>query len=82
MSDQNGISGLPDVGAIRQRQREKEQVPPYTVGTPEFAMQVAVQSATGLLSFRDALEMATDTVGRSPSITYMHSPPLSIADVR
>ena len=33
-------------------------------------------------SFRDALEMATDTVGRSPSITYLHSPPLSIADVR
>jgi lactate racemase len=33
-------------------------------------------------NFRDALEMATDTVGRSPSITYFHSPPLSIADVR
>jgi lactate racemase len=33
-------------------------------------------------SFRDALEMASDTVGRSPSITYFHSPPLMIADVK
>ncbi len=33
-------------------------------------------------SFRDALEMATDTVGRSPSITYFHAPPLMIADVK
>ena len=33
-------------------------------------------------SFRDALEMARDTVGSSPSITYMHAPPLSIADVQ
>ncbi|MEX2274760.1 MAG: lactate racemase domain-containing protein [Actinomycetota bacterium] len=33
-------------------------------------------------TFRDALEMASDTVGRSPSITYFHAPPLAIADVR
>jgi hypothetical protein len=33
-------------------------------------------------SFRDALEMASQKVGRSPSITYMHVPPLTIADVR
>ena len=33
-------------------------------------------------TFRDALEMAKDTVGPSPSITYMHTPPLSIADVQ
>jgi hypothetical protein len=30
----------------------------------------------------DALEIARDVVGRSPSITYQHTPPLSIADVR
>ncbi len=30
----------------------------------------------------DALEMAGDTVGRSPSLTYLHSPPLTMADVR
>jgi hypothetical protein len=29
----------------------------------------------------DALEMATDSVGRSPRITYLHSPPLVLADV-
>ena len=33
-------------------------------------------------TFADALEMAKDTVGPSPSITYFHSPPLMIADVR
>jgi hypothetical protein len=30
----------------------------------------------------DALEMATGTVGASPSITYLHNPPHLIADVR
>ncbi len=30
----------------------------------------------------DALEMAGDRVGRSPSITYLHAPPLTMADVR
>ena len=33
-------------------------------------------------TFADALEMASDTVGRSPRITYLHSPPLTLADVR
>ncbi|GIU99826.1 MAG: hypothetical protein KatS3mg014_1442 [Actinomycetota bacterium] len=32
-------------------------------------------------TFRDALEMAGETVGRSPSITYFHMPPYLIADV-
>ncbi len=30
----------------------------------------------------DALEMVADTVGTDPSITYLHSPPLTLADVR
>ena len=29
----------------------------------------------------DALEMATDVVGRDPSLTHLHSPPLIMADV-
>ena len=29
----------------------------------------------------DALEMATDVVGRDPSVTHLHTPPLLIADV-
>ncbi len=33
-------------------------------------------------TLRDALEMASGTVGGSPSITYLHSPPFAIADVR
>jgi Lactate racemase N-terminal domain len=33
-------------------------------------------------TFKDALEMAGETVGRSPSISYFHMPPFMIADVR
>jgi hypothetical protein len=33
-------------------------------------------------TFKDALEMAGDTVGRSPSISYFHMPPFMVADVR
>jgi hypothetical protein len=33
-------------------------------------------------SFADALEMASDTVGRSPQVTYLHAPPLALAEVR
>jgi hypothetical protein len=33
-------------------------------------------------SFNDALEMAADTVGTSPQITFLHSPPLALAEVR
>ena len=46
---------------------------PRTVGRMGF------RSASTLA---DALEMASGTVGRSPSITYLHSPPFAIADVR
>jgi hypothetical protein len=33
-------------------------------------------------NFADALEMASETVGRSPRITYFHTPPVMLADVR
>jgi hypothetical protein len=33
-------------------------------------------------TLRDALEMAEDVVGPSPSITHMHCPPLLLADVK
>ena len=33
-------------------------------------------------TFADALEMATETVGGSPTITYLNSPPLALSDVR
>ncbi len=33
-------------------------------------------------TFADALELARDTVGSSPSITYTHNPPHLLADVR
>jgi hypothetical protein len=29
----------------------------------------------------EALEMAKDTVGQSPSVTYMHIPPLFVCEV-
>ncbi|MEO6121620.1 MAG: lactate racemase domain-containing protein [Acidimicrobiales bacterium] len=33
-------------------------------------------------TLNDALEMASDVVGRDPSITHLHTPPLLIADVK
>ncbi|MGH9102903.1 MAG: lactate racemase domain-containing protein, partial [Acidimicrobiales bacterium] len=30
----------------------------------------------------DAFEMASDVVGRDPSVTHLHAPPLLMADVR
>jgi hypothetical protein len=33
-------------------------------------------------TFADALEMAGETVGRSPRVAYLHCPPLVLADVR
>jgi hypothetical protein len=32
-------------------------------------------------SLEDALEMASDVVGRHPTITHLHCPPLLMADV-
>jgi hypothetical protein len=48
-------------------------------GDPKTCERLGYRSAS---SFRDALEMAGETVGRSPSISYLHVPPLAIADVR
>ncbi|MBI2238071.1 MAG: DUF2088 domain-containing protein, partial [Actinobacteria bacterium] len=48
-------------------------------GNPKACARMGYRAAT---SFRDALEMAGETVGRSPSITYFHAPPLAIAEVR
>jgi hypothetical protein len=48
----------------------------------------ADRKAVGRMGFRtastfaDALEMAGETVGSSPSITYLHAPPLTLAEVR
>ena len=45
------------------------------------------QAAVRRMGFRsastlnDALEIATDVVGRDPSITHIHNPPVLMADV-
>ncbi|MFA9432309.1 lactate racemase domain-containing protein [Egicoccus sp. AB-alg2] len=46
---------------------------------PAVARRMGFRAA-GTLT--DALEMASDTVGRDPSITYLHAPPLTLAEVR
>ncbi len=48
-------------------------------GDPKACARMGYRAAS---SFRDALEMAGETVGRSPSISYLHVPPLTVADVR
>ncbi len=48
-------------------------------GDPAAVRRMGFSPATGL---EDALEMASDVVGRSPSLTHLHTPPLLMADVR
>ncbi|MEX2659167.1 MAG: lactate racemase domain-containing protein [Acidimicrobiales bacterium] len=47
-------------------------------GDPEAVRRLGFRPASTL---RDALEMAEDTVGRDPTITHTHAPPLYMADV-
>jgi hypothetical protein len=47
-------------------------------GDPRAVRRLGFRPASTL---RDALEMAQDTVGRDPSITHTHAPPLYMADV-
>jgi hypothetical protein len=48
-------------------------------GNRKAAARMGFRAATTL---QDALEMASGTVGSSPSITYLHNPPHLLADVR
>jgi hypothetical protein len=47
-------------------------------GDRKVASRLGFRAATTL---HDALEMASDSVGADPSITYLHYPPHLIADV-
>ena len=48
-------------------------------GDRRVAARLGFRAASTLA---DALEMASGTVGSSPSITYLHNPPHLLADVR
>jgi hypothetical protein len=63
MSDMNGTGPVVDLGAIQRRQQEKEKVPTYNLGTPEFALQVVVPMINGEISFRDATDRAAVLLG-------------------
>ncbi len=47
-------------------------------GDPEVVSRLGFRTAT---TMRDALEMASETVGRRPSITHLHCPPLFLPEV-
>lgn len=47
-------------------------------GETRAVQRLGFRSAT---TMRDALEMATDVVGRDPSLTHIHNPPVLMADV-
>jgi hypothetical protein len=47
-------------------------------GEPRAVRRMGFKPASTL---RDALEMAEDVVGRDPSITHLHAPPILMADV-
>jgi hypothetical protein len=51
----------------------------FVGGDPRTCNRMGFRTASTL---RDALEMASDRVGRSPRITYLHCPPLALAEVR
>jgi hypothetical protein len=51
----------------------------FVGGDRKAVARMGFRSAT---SFADALEMASETVGRSPRISYLHTPPITMADVR
>jgi hypothetical protein len=48
-------------------------------GDPRAVRRMGFAPASTL---NDALEIASDVVGRSPSLTHLHTPPLLMADVR
>jgi lactate racemase len=48
-------------------------------GDPKAVRRLGFKPASTL---RDALEMAEDVVGRDPSITHLHAPPIFMADVQ
>ena len=50
----------------------------FVGGDPKAVKRMGFKRAS---SMRDALEMAEDVVGRDPSITQFHCPPMMIADV-
>ena len=50
----------------------------YVGGDPDTCHKMGFLSASTL---EDALELASDAVGSSPSITYLHAPPLFLCDV-
>jgi hypothetical protein len=47
-------------------------------GDPDVVARLGFRTAS---TMRDALEMASETVGRHPSITHLHCPPLFLAEV-
>ena len=47
-------------------------------GDPKAVRRLGFSPASTL---QEALEMAEDVVGRSPSITHLHNPPIFLADV-
>jgi hypothetical protein len=51
----------------------------FVGGDPATAARMGFRTAPDLSS---ALELAAETVGRSPSITCLHTPPIAMADVR
>ena len=48
-------------------------------GDPRAVRRLGFMAAS---TMQDAFEMASDVVGRSPTITHLHAPPLLLADVK
>ena len=63
-------------------------MPAYNSYSNNLQSMVALKNSirrlgfTPASTFNDALEIASDVVGRSPTITHFHTPPIMIADVK
>ena len=55
---------------------------PEAISSASWSVVAARMGFRAASTLVDALEMASDTVGTSPSITYLHNPPHMIADVK
>jgi hypothetical protein len=45
---------------------------------PQVVRRLGFRTAT---TMRDAFEMASDTVGREPTVTHLHCPPIFLPEV-
>lgn len=61
----NQINGsLPDLGVLKEKQRIRDSVPTFNIGTPIFTTQALARMTTEHPSFREGIEFAAQQWAR------------------